>query len=112
MRIPDDGLERRQCACGRWFVAVYDWVKDCRVCFHEKGGHYDLAVAELAWERGYLLGLERARDRNGADVEAALGELPIHELLTLCHPDRHPPERFELANQITAWLNGLRDTRG
>jgi hypothetical protein len=83
----------------------------CRVCFHERAGDYDHALAELAWERGYLLGLARARRRlSDADLEAALGGLPILDLLQLCHPDRHPEERFELANRITVWLNGLRDS--
>jgi hypothetical protein len=83
----------------------------CRVCLHERSRDYDMAVFELAWESGYRLGLERARRRlDDNDLEVALGGLPIRDLITLCHPDRHPAERFELANRITGWLNALRDT--
>lgn len=108
----DDGLERQPCdRCGRLFVAVYDWMRYCRVCHAERDGDLDRAFAEVAWQRGYALGLERATARDDAGLEAVLGELPLDELIALCHPDRHPPERFELANRLTVWLLGLRDSR-
>jgi hypothetical protein len=107
-----DGLDRRLCdGCGRRFIAGFDWMTTCRVCFHERHGDPDLALAELAWERGYALALERVRRRDDADIEAALGALPLRALISLCHPDRHPPERFDEANQITTWLLSLRDSR-
>lgn len=108
----DDGLDREPCEhCGRLYHRTLPTMRWCRVCFHERAGDYDLGLAELAWERGYLLGLQRARRRlSDTDLETALGGLPVRDLTQLCHPDRHPPERFELANRITVWLNGLRDT--
>ena len=33
----------------------------------------------------------------------------LRELVTLCHPDRHPPERYDQANRATALLLGLMD---
>jgi hypothetical protein len=108
----DDGLDREPCQiCGRLYHRISPSMRWCRVCLHEKSRDYDLAVAELAWEHGYRLGLQRARQQlDDAGLEAALGGLPLRDLITLCHPDRHPPEREDLANRITVWLNALRDT--
>jgi hypothetical protein len=109
---PDDGIRRVPChRCRRFFGPAYPSQRLCRICLHEDEGKPDLALAEIAWERGYALGLERGRRNEPTDIEAALGALPLIELLQLCHPDRHPPERFEQANRISVWLNGLRDSR-
>jgi hypothetical protein len=32
----------------------------------------------------------------------------LRDLIALCHPDRHPPERAELATRVTAFLIALR----
>ena len=32
----------------------------------------------------------------------------LYEVLSLVHPDKHPPERAELANRVTAALNKLK----
>lgn len=108
----DDGLHREPCErCGRLFAKTLPTMRWCRVCFHERAGNPDLGLAELAWERGYVLGLQRGRRRLTDDeLETALGGLPVRDLILLCHPDRHPPERFELANRLTTWLLALRDT--
>jgi len=79
----------------------------CRVCSAERNGDFDLAVAEFAWRKGYELGHGRGVFET---LEGSIRALPLRDLITLCHPDRHPPERFELANDMTSWLNGLRDT--
>lgn len=31
----------------------------------------------------------------------------VREAITLCHPDRHPPERERSATRVTAWLSSL-----
>lgn len=104
MSAPNDGLDRVPCTrCRRQFVPMYVWQRWCRVCLLERDGQLDLALAETAFERGYLLGLQRG-------VEHTLAELPTRDLLALCHPDRHPSERAELASRITVWLLAIRDT--
>jgi hypothetical protein len=65
-----------------------------------------MALAEEAWRKGYNLGYTRGTTET---LEGTLAALPVRDLLALCHPDRHPPERFELANEVTTWLNGMRD---
>jgi hypothetical protein len=83
----------------------------CAVCYAERRGDYDFALAEQAWREGYGIGLARGRRQRADDeLEQALDDLRLRELITLCHPDRHPPERFELANRVTVWLLGLRET--
>ena len=52
-----------------------------------------------AYERGYATAI---RER-----PAGLDAGWLRELVTLTHPDRHPPERAELANRATARLLDL-----
>jgi hypothetical protein len=35
----------------------------------------------------------------------------LRDAIQLCHPDRHPPERSEIANRVTAALISLREGR-
>jgi hypothetical protein len=56
---------------------------------------------QAVYDRGYADGRRASHDqRNAHGLDSEL--LPA--LVTLCHPDRHPPERFELANRTTATL--------
>jgi hypothetical protein len=57
------------------------------------------------FDEGYDAASADARRRNGHDgVDGAL----LRELIVLCHPDRHPAERFEQANRVTAQLVSMR----
>lgn len=61
---------------------------------------------EAGRARGYDAGMEAGRRQRPAtlgQLDAAL----VRELVGLCHPDRHPPERFRQANDATAKLLGL-----
>lgn len=108
-------LPPRRCdRCSRNFSPLLENMRWCRVCFHERAGDYDMALAEIAWEQGFNRGLEQSRlesDSSSEQIERSLGAIPIGDLIKLCHPDRHPTERQELANRITAWLNELRSIR-
>lgn len=79
----------------------------CRTCQFERTNDVDLATYEEAYRKGRSNGYERGCR---ITLENTLGSLPLKDLICLCHPDRHPPERQTLANEITAWLNGLRDS--
>lgn len=92
--------------CDRSFSPVLPSHRLCRVCWSEARGDINMAFAELAWQKGHELGFARGRTEV---LEGTLGALPLRELIVLCHPDRHPPERAGIATEITAWLNGLRD---
>ena len=59
------------------------------------------SAADAAYRRGYAAGVASARGAGGFTAEQ------LRALVTLCHPDRHPPERSRLANAATAVLLGM-----
>ena len=93
----DNRLTRRwlPCgACGTPFLGER-WKRLCPACWRVE---HDRALQEEAYRRGYRDGLLAARNRvllDAATLAAAIG---------LTHPDRHPPERFQVANAVTAQL--------
>jgi hypothetical protein len=68
---------------------------------------------EEAYERGkregYAEGHAAART-NGDGGQ--FNQEQLRAMVTLCHPDRHPPERFDLANRVTAKLLSLIQSKG
>jgi hypothetical protein len=60
---------------------------------------YDRGVKD-----GFAAGKEAAR-RTVTGIDLAM----IGELVRLTHPDRHPPERRDAANRVTALLMEMRD---
>lgn len=109
-------LRTRICpGCQREFNPALPADLRCRVCKAERAGDLDLAFAELAWRSGYALAAARAEEsamREREKLGSLLDSLPLRDLVALCHPDRHPPERTELATRITVYLNELRDAKG
>ena len=78
------------------------WKTRCLTCFIEmkRRGEREDDLRD-AYRRGYVDGVaERAPGQLDADF--------LHDLIRLCHPDRHA-ERFELANRVTARLVSMRD---
>ena len=71
----------------------------------------DLAVAK---RRIVELESELRRERASRRITAApaLPPVDLDDLLRLCHPDRHPAERGELANRITRALLDAKRGRG
>jgi len=57
-----------------------------------------------AYERGYAAGLTAAARAQAANGHKQFNAAQLRALVTLCHPDRHPPERAQLANCATARL--------
>ena len=94
-------------SCGRDFTPALPGHRVCRVCWFEREGDYEMALAELAWRRGYELAVERAIDESGR-MGKALDSLPLRDVISLCHPDRHPAERCQQANRATRELLALR----
>jgi hypothetical protein len=100
----------RDCAnCGQPFEALGHWQKLCKPCWREQK---DRTLRDAAWSQGYADGyrdgrLDTLRHSNGH------GDLPmlpnLLDLIQLCHPDRHPPERGALATRVTAALIGLKE---
>jgi hypothetical protein len=92
--------------CGRTFTPSVDHRTICRICQFERQGDVDLALYEEAWRKGHALGLALGQSKAAESIP----QWPLRDLIALCHPDRHSPERRVLANTITAWLNELRQT--
>jgi hypothetical protein len=97
----------RDCAaCGGAFEARGDWMRLCWACWRQRE---DRKLRDAAWSQGYADGyrdgrLDASRHSNGHR------ELPnLLDLIQLCHPDRHPPERGALATRVTAALIGLKE---
>jgi hypothetical protein len=58
----------------------------------------------VAYKRGYEDGHAAATRETRADGRGQFNAAQLRALVTLCHPDRHPPERARLANRATAKL--------
>ena len=105
---------RRCFDCGQTFEARGAWQRRCWDCWR---AHKDGELRDAGYARGYADGLRAGRASSSAApiAPSSAGELPpelLRELVSLCHPDRHPPERFEAANRATAELLALlRDVR-
>ena len=112
--------------CRREFDAQGAWQKLCLSCYRERErertGTGDLSGLERRADRLITEAYEAGRQRGfeeGYEVASAKARRPnghlspglLRELVLLCHPDRHPPERFELANRITAELVSMRNGR-
>lgn len=69
----------------------------------------DQALARCA----VLEQLVRAARREAKGAKGAPAALPVEldDLIALCHPDRHPAGRQEIANRVTAKLLDLRRSR-
>jgi hypothetical protein len=78
--------------CRTGFSANGVWQRLCWTCWREQKDRDDLNVAYV---RGYQAGLA-AHNLVDADL--------LQAAIALCHPDRHPPERWQLANEVTARL--------
>lgn len=120
---------RARCVCGTVFDAQGEWQRLCWDCWrrreNERAGRGDLTalatrqarLLEEAYEAGRQRGYEegydaasvqaRRRNGHGTGLDGAL----LRELIVLCHPDRHPAERFEQANRVTAQLVSMRGSQ-
>jgi hypothetical protein len=100
----------RDCSsCGGPFEPQFPSHRLCWRCWREDK---DRTLRDAAWTQGYADGyrdgrLDTLRHSNGH------GDLPmlpnLLDLIQLCHPDRHPPERGALATRVTAALIGLKE---
>lgn len=117
---------KARCKCGQTFEAQGAWQRLCWDCWRaqeaERADRGDLSalakrstkLLDEAYEAGRRRGYEdgyaagaretRAPSSNGGPLDPAL----LRELISLCHPDRHPPERFDQANRVTAQLVSMR----
>jgi hypothetical protein len=89
--------------CGQAFVAKGSWMRRCWSCWREQK---DEEQRSEAWDEGYDAGY--AAGQRTSLAPALEGDL-LRDAIVLCHPDRHPPDRFELANTVTAKLLELRE---
>jgi hypothetical protein len=70
-----------------------------RLCWRCWRSDRDEDLRTEGWTRGYQAGRREA----GPALDPELLRLAV----TLTHPDRHPTERADVANRVTAWLLGL-----
>lgn len=92
--------ERRRCTrCANAFDGE-PWQRLCWSCWRERK---DAEQRHSEYERGWHAGRVAAVPRQGA-----LDSTLLRDVISLCHPDRHPVERYELANATTARLLALR----
>ena len=74
------------------------WKTRCKPCYIEMKRAEERAIdLQCAYRAGYA---------DGA-ANVGLDDGLLRDLVTLCHPDRHPPERFVRANAATARLLAL-----
>lgn len=76
------------------------WQRLCWACWRE---HKDAEERRSEYKRGWNDG-HAAAIRRQPQIEDDV----LRDVISLCHPDRHPVERFVLANATTARLLELR----
>lgn len=95
---------RAECIrCGNYFDnRGDDWKTYCARCYKAMKNQ-EADEVRKAWNDGYSAGriAGRREGRESVDIEL------IQRAVRLTHPDRHPPERFEEANALTALLLAL-----
>jgi hypothetical protein len=84
-------VNRRCIGCGQLFEPSYDYHRRCWPC----------------WRQARTPG-ERTDSPAAADTLVVSVET-VHAAVRLCHPDRHPEQRNQEANRVTALLNGALD---
>jgi hypothetical protein len=94
--------------CGRGFFPVLATHTICRTCYFEKQRNYDMALAEEAWRKGFSLGYTRGHAAGTEKGEPLISLTLLESAIKLCHPDWHPPARFQRANAITTELLAAR----
>jgi hypothetical protein len=101
--------------CREPFTAKGDWQRKCWDCWHAKRdgrAHHDDSARPRTyadgWRDGFRAGEAAARQagsrRGGSELDADL----LRDAVALTHPDRHPIERADAANRVTAALLQLR----
>ena len=78
-------------------------MRRCWNCWRDQK---DREAHDEAWSEGFDEGY--AAGRRSSSPPSLEGGL-LGDLIALCHPDRHPVERFDLANAVTARLLELRE---
>ena len=86
--------------CRNSFTAKGAWQHRCWDCWRE---HKNEEIRDAGYRAGYRDGLAAARQPSRASLDPNL----IRDCVALTHPDRHPAERYELANRVTATLLSL-----
>ena len=107
-------MTRACTSCGDLFEARGSWQRLCWDCWRKKR---DEEHQQQAFDRGFQAGLRRGRmersatypRKSDATVQRSPDDAVLRDAIALCHPDRHPPERAEQANRVTAVLLALRN---
>jgi hypothetical protein len=90
---------RRKCVeCGTPFEGQH-WQRLCWGCWRAEK---DQEAQENAYDQGFRDGLREGSKHSGIDREL------LAAAIQLAHPDRHPPERYDLATKTTSALLDLR----
>jgi hypothetical protein len=95
-------------ACHEPFAGEH-WQRLCWPCWRERQDREQHADSYArGYDDGYAAGYRRACQDQPVAQQSSLDTELIAAAIRLCHPDSHPPERFDLANRITARLLELR----
>lgn len=99
--------------CRATFDQTHNWQKLCWSCWRAKKDAASAAATSDAWTEGYRAGRAAAlRDHRCPQPPAhpTVDATLIRDAVRLCHPDRHPIERFDAANDVTVRLLALQRT--
>ena len=95
--------------CGTRFRAPGPRQRRCRRCFRELKERDEAKARQDAYEAGWLVAYDLGWDSgNSSGRLSALSKELLHDLIQLCHPDRHSG-RVDLATRVTQELLELRE---
>lgn len=97
-------MTRRCSRCGNEFTPAADYHRKCWPCWR---ADHDAEARDTAYREGFSDGL-KAMARSS--LHRGIPRSILRDALSLTHPDRHPPERAEIANRVTAALLELWNT--
>ena len=95
--------------CGTRFRAPGPWQRRCRRCFRALKERDEAEARQDAYDAGWDGAYDAGWDSGYRSGRlSALNEELLHDLIQLCHPDRHSG-RVDLATRVTRQLLELRE---
>ena len=91
--------------CGTLFRAPGPWQRRCRRCFRARKEREEAEARQDAHDSAYDAGWDSGYSSGRV---SALNKELLHDLIQLCHPDRHSG-RVDLATRVTRQLLELRE---
>jgi flagellar biosynthesis/type III secretory pathway protein FliH len=97
-------MSERRCKQCRATFSGESWKTLCLDCWKTNKAKSVSKEIDQSYNRGFFDGYQEGSQ------EGLLDGPIIKDIIQLCHPDRQPPERADIANRVTAALNSIKES--